>query len=366
MRITLAAILGARGTLSPGEAARVGIGVASALAARGHPHGAIRPETILIEDDGALALTASAGAGEDIRDIGVVLYECLAGVAPSQPVAPLPPDVPIGLSRIVMRALEPDPDDRFASPLEMAAALDTLAIGSPVALPPGADEDADRTMAGGVAAAQPPPIAREQPPEPAQPDARERGRAARFVEIAFGVAALAGLIAGGYGLVRSRAPAGPHRAYAFPIEPADRVTYEAGHPSYPATDLFAPPGLNVVAVTDGVIEDVSARDRWDPDVDDPETRGGVFVALVGDDGLRYYYSHLQGLAPGIVARERVRAGQILGYTGLSGKLREARPHMHFGISRLTSPRTWRVRRGEIDPYPALRAWERGADVKPAA
>jgi murein DD-endopeptidase MepM/ murein hydrolase activator NlpD len=119
-----------------------------------------------------------------------------------------------------------------------------------------------------------------------------------------------------------------------------------------------------VAVTCGVIDYVSAEDRWDPSTNDPALRGGISLALIGDDGVRYYGSHLSGLVEGIQVGLRVQAGQLLGYIGTTGNARSVAPHLHFGISHPTFPEDWSIRRGEIDPYPYLQAWKAGEMLTP--
>jgi murein DD-endopeptidase MepM/ murein hydrolase activator NlpD len=109
---------------------------------------------------------------------------------------------------------------------------------------------------------------------------------------------------------------------------------------------------------------VSREDVWDPKVNDGATRGGLAVAIVGDDGVRYYGSHLSQIADGVAPGVRVSAGQKLGLTGKSGDARFTDAHLHFGISHPTTPDDWEVRRGEISPYNYLRAWQRGEDVTP--
>jgi murein DD-endopeptidase MepM/ murein hydrolase activator NlpD len=89
------------------------------------------------------------------------------------------------------------------------------------------------------------------------------------------------------------------------------------------------------------------------------------VAIIGDDGWRYYGSHLSGVAEGITPGVRVEAGQLLGWTGKSGNARGTPPHLHYGISRPTTPDDWQTRRGEVPPYEYLRAWQRGEMVTPA-
>ncbi len=155
------------------------------------------------------------------------------------------------------------------------------------------------------------------------------------------------------------------RVYVFPVQPARDSSFNdgVGHP-YPATDIFAPFGDRFVAVTDGVVDFVSFQDQWDADKPDPATHGGLSVAIVGDDGVRYYGSHLSAIAPGIAPGRRVKAGQLLGLVGDSGDAAGKLAHVHFGISPPTFPTDWRTRRGMLDPYAYLLAWKHGASVTP--
>ncbi|HEX8098751.1 MAG TPA: M23 family metallopeptidase [Actinomycetota bacterium] len=152
--------------------------------------------------------------------------------------------------------------------------------------------------------------------------------------------------------------------YEFPIQPSDAAHYGASHHDYPATDIFAPAGSAFVAPTDGKVNWVSRTDRWSGSVDDPATRGGLSVAIIGDDGVRYYGSHLREIARGIKVGKRVRAGQKLGEVGNTGDARGIAPHLHFGISHPTAPSDWEVRRGEISPYQYLNAWRSGDAITP--
>jgi murein DD-endopeptidase MepM/ murein hydrolase activator NlpD len=136
------------------------------------------------------------------------------------------------------------------------------------------------------------------------------------------------------------------------------------HHDYPATDIFCPPGSRFVSPVAGVVDYVSRVDLWDPRTDDPATRGGLSVAIVGDDGVRYYGSHLSSVGRGVVPGVRVLAGQLLGRTGTTGSARNTPPHLHFGISRPTYPTDWQTRRGEVNPYAYLRVWARGTTLTP--
>lgn len=152
--------------------------------------------------------------------------------------------------------------------------------------------------------------------------------------------------------------------YVFPIRPPSAAGYGRAHHDYPATDMFAATGTDVLSPVDGVIDYLSRTDPWDPKLDDPATRGGLSIAIVGDDGIRYYGSHLRDLEPGLTSGGRVQAGRLLGHVGTSGNARGTGPHLHFGISRPTTPDDWRVRRGEVSPFGYLNAWRSGRAVTP--
>jgi murein DD-endopeptidase MepM/ murein hydrolase activator NlpD len=155
----------------------------------------------------------------------------------------------------------------------------------------------------------------------------------------------------------------PHK-YVFPVRPQERADFAEGGHAYPATDIFTAVGSDFVAVTAGVVDFVSYADTWDPATNDESVAGGLCVAIIGDDGIRYYGSHLSEIASGIRGGVKVEAGQLLGLTGKSGNARNTPPHLHFGISHPTYPEDWKTRRGELDPYPYLVAWSRGEDVTP--
>ena len=154
--------------------------------------------------------------------------------------------------------------------------------------------------------------------------------------------------------------------HVFPLQPPQAAGFAEGTPShgYPATDIFAVPGTQFVAVTNGVVDFVSREDLWDPNSDDPAARGGLSVAILGQDGLRYYGSHLSAVTPGIEPGVRVAAGQVLGLVGNTGDARSTMSHLHFGISRPTYPEDWKARRGQVDPYPFLLLWRDGHNITP--
>jgi peptidoglycan LD-endopeptidase LytH len=163
----------------------------------------------------------------------------------------------------------------------------------------------------------------------------------------------------------SPAPSSGPWTYVFPIEPPAAASYAREHHTYPATDIFAACGTTLVAVTDAVVDEVGTSDPWDPVVDDPATRSGRFVSLVGDDGVRYHTSHLEAVAAEVRTGARVSAGQAIGRVGRSGNAVSTPCHVHVGISPPLGPGDWEVRRGVIWPWPYLDAWRAGEPRSPA-
>jgi murein DD-endopeptidase MepM/ murein hydrolase activator NlpD len=158
-------------------------------------------------------------------------------------------------------------------------------------------------------------------------------------------------------------PASPHAVQrAFPV--AGRADYGHTHHDYPATDIFAACGSPVRAAADGVVTEVSRVDRFDLAHPLGADKGGLSVTLNGDDGVRYYGSHLSSLAAGIDAGVRVSAGTQLGTVGKTGNSGNA-CHLHFGLSpQCPGGGDWWVRRGVIFPWKYLDSWRAGGNLSP--
>jgi len=95
-------------------------------------------------------------------------------------------------------------------------------------------------------------------------------------------------------------------------------------------DIMGRIGTPIVAVEGGTITALG----WN-------RYGGWRIGIRSDDGLRYYYyAHLRKnnpYAPGLKEGDRVEAGQVIGYLGMTGysikeNVNNIRvPHLHFGI-----------------------------------
>ena len=164
-------------------------------------------------------------------------------------------------------------------------------------------------------------------------------------------------------------PASAAPIYTFPVVGCT-VTYSKYHHDYPATDIFAKKGCAFVSPVAGVIDEVNAVDKWSGKTNLGADRGGLSVSIIGDDGLRYYGSHLSKIESKIVTGYRVATGEKLGEIGSTGSARGTKPHLHFGISYPTEKGIWWVRRGvglekgKSSPWKYLQAWQAGKDLKP--
>ena len=151
--------------------------------------------------------------------------------------------------------------------------------------------------------------------------------------------------------------------YVFPVAGCE-VNYAKAHHDYAATDILAKAGCKFVAPINGVVDEVNRIDAWSGKTNLGIDRGGLYVSIIGEDGVRYYGSHLRSIPASIKSGVVVKAGRFLGTIGATGSARGTAPHLHFGISWPTPPQTWWVRRGEVLPWKYLDAWKAGKDLSP--
>jgi len=148
--------------------------------------------------------------------------------------------------------------------------------------------------------------------------------------------------------------------YVFPFSKV-AVEYPNDHLHYPAVDVegcYA----RVLAPTAGIITQLHRLDKWTPENDSPGTRGGLTITLVGDDGVRYFFSHLGRIK--VLKNQRVTAGDWIGVMGSSGNARITRCHTHMGISRVCPLAEVYLLQGEVWPQKYLNAWKSGEQLSP--
>jgi len=155
----------------------------------------------------------------------------------------------------------------------------------------------------------------------------------------------------------------PKITYTFPV--IGRNSYAHTHHDYPATDVMTACGNRFVAVTSGVVLAVTRRDVWTSKANDGATRGGLSVSILGDDGVRYYGSHLSAVSDTTTPGTRVKTGQTLGKTGKTGDTIAC--HLHFGISPPCAKQgDWWNQRGVIWPWRYLDSWRKGGQKSAVA
>jgi murein DD-endopeptidase MepM/ murein hydrolase activator NlpD len=155
-------------------------------------------------------------------------------------------------------------------------------------------------------------------------------------------------------------PPPPTPLYAFPFV-GRNVTWHDTHSGYPAVDVFGC-GATVVSPTNGTVVQARDFDAWDPDANAPSTRGGRYVAVLGVDGVRYYFAHLATLL--VAVGDIVDAGDPLGPMGDTGDARNTVCHTHMGISWPCPGLEWQVRRGMVWPQAFLDSWRDGGQLSP--
>lgn len=150
--------------------------------------------------------------------------------------------------------------------------------------------------------------------------------------------------------------------YAFPVGGGVRADYSRAHHDYPATDIFAACGSQLLSPVDGVVVHVRRVSQYNPKIANPATLGGLSVAVLGLDGIRYYQSHLNAVSDGIEVGLKVNAGDQLGIVGNTGDAVTC--HIHFGISVPCDGLEWAVRRGVGVAVAVPRQMEVGRNGQP--
>ncbi len=183
--------------------------------------------------------------------------------------------------------------------------------------------------------------------------------------LALAIGALVGPAAVSEPAERVEVPKPTTTPYVVPIADPNQAGWNPTHATYPATDIFVWGGCGstVVSPVTGIILEVRRIDSWTSSIDNPATRGGRSVAILGDDGVRYYAAHFDTITAALDVDDRVEAGAPLGTVGETG--RASACHVHFGISPPCPDKEFSVRRGTIWPGPYLDAWRSGEQLSPA-
>lgn len=102
-------------------------------------------------------------------------------------------------------------------------------------------------------------------------------------------------------------------------------------------DIFAPKGTPLVACVNGTIKKIGYTNT-----------GGNRVTIEDNNGISYYYAHMDSINPSLKKGDLVSSGDFLGTVGDSGNAKGTHPHLHFSIYDRRG-----YNRGNIDPWPML-------------
>ena len=132
--------------------------------------------------------------------------------------------------------------------------------------------------------------------------------------------------------------------WVFPVQGPNHFSddfgaprYSGGYHTHKGIDILCARGTPLVAVVNGVISGTTPTDVG---------LGGITIHLRGDDGNVYYYAHLTSIAKGIARGVRVKAGQVIGFSGNTGDAAGGPVHLHFEIHPGGGP--------AVDPYLVLK------------
>ena len=126
--------------------------------------------------------------------------------------------------------------------------------------------------------------------------------------------------------------------YIYPVEINKdvRITYDES-PAHVdnlrnSVDFIIPEGTPIKAVLDGVVVDVKS----DSDIGGPDKsfeEFGNFVEIEHSNGEYSEYEHLKKNGVLVKIGDRVKQGQIIGYSGNTGWMAHLGPHLHFMVGK---------------------------------
>jgi len=147
-------------------------------------------------------------------------------------------------------------------------------------------------------------------------------------------------------------------SYVFLVQPPNLARFSTGGPPFPATVIFTRIGTNFVAVTSGIVDQVSYVDTWNPATNLASGDGSLSVRILGTDRLQYFGAYLSSIARGIRAGVGVPAGKRLGPVSDTGDARFTSSHVHFEVS-LPAPSFT-----TLDAFPLRTAWLASQQIPP--
>jgi murein DD-endopeptidase MepM/ murein hydrolase activator NlpD len=117
----------------------------------------------------------------------------------------------------------------------------------------------------------------------------------------------------------------------LPVQLVDTYTQSRGAGrSHDAIDIMAARGTPVFAVADGRVVKLFLS----------KPGGMTIYEFDPEEKIAYYYAHLDGYAPGLVAGKSIKRGEVIGYVGSTGNASPDAPHLHFAIFLLGPEKRW--------------------------
>ena len=142
-----------------------------------------------------------------------------------------------------------------------------------------------------------------------------------------------------------------YRNKKFPIQ--KNISYEyineygaertyGGERKHEGIDIITDKGVPIISVGNGKIKNIGWNEL-----------GGWRIGIIGEDGIYYYYAHLDSYKKTFKKGEKIKKGDMIGYVGNTGYGPEGTSdkfvdHLHFGMYEKNIA---------INPYPFLKAWE---------
>lgn len=128
-----------------------------------------------------------------------------------------------------------------------------------------------------------------------------------------------------------RLPYPDNHAYTITQAPGGWISSHTTADSRHAIDFAMPEGTPVLAAREGVVVAAEWRHDRGERIGELLTRSN-FVRVRHADGTNAIYGHFMHAGVAVLAGERVRAGQVLGYSGATGFA--SGPHLHFAVTRM--------------------------------
>ncbi len=134
-------------------------------------------------------------------------------------------------------------------------------------------------------------------------------------------------------------------SYHFDNDWGEKRDY-GGDRTHEGIDIMAEKGIPIISVGNGKVKKIGWNEL-----------GGWRIGVLGEDGIYYYYAHLDRYEKAFKPGDRINKKDILGYVGNTGYGPEGTSgkfvdHLHFGMY---------IKNKAINPYPFLKGWDKNRE-----